>query len=204
MEVPLQELLNTTKVSSSMIPTLNLTEIRCKNYYKILNGNCITEPTGIINWKNKFPDFFTDWGENFSFIYKSTKDNKLRQFLFRLLYRIIMLEVDSLTLVVGLVDSSLISILLKLLQRWLTPIYQGKLESPLIKVNPADDISKPSIFLCRHRTNSTNKSHLTTYYSSHILSMYLRVVYAVTKSISTLIFISLRLRSARTETRSTI
>ena len=90
MEVPLQELLNTTKVSSSMIPTLNLTEIRCKNYYKILNGNCITEPTGIINWKNKFPDFFTDWGENFSFIYESTKDNKLRQFLFRLQHRIIM------------------------------------------------------------------------------------------------------------------
>ena len=29
-------------------------------------------------------------GRNFSFIYKSTKDNKLRQFLFRLLYRIIM------------------------------------------------------------------------------------------------------------------
>ena len=100
-----------------MIPTLNLTEIRCKNYYKILNGNCITKPTGIINWENKFPDFFTDWGENFSFIYKSTKDNKLRQSLFRLPYRIIMLEVDSLTLVVGLVDSSLISILLKLLQR---------------------------------------------------------------------------------------
>ena len=33
-----------------------------------------------------------------------------------------------------LVDSSLISFLLKLLQRWLTPIIQGKLESPLIKV----------------------------------------------------------------------
>ena len=63
MEVPLQELLNTTKVSSSMIPTLNLTEIRCKNYYKILNGNCITEPTGIINWNNKFPDFFSQIGE---------------------------------------------------------------------------------------------------------------------------------------------
>ena len=30
MEVPLQELLNITKVSSSMIPTLNLTEIRWK------------------------------------------------------------------------------------------------------------------------------------------------------------------------------
>lgn len=73
-----------------MIPTLNLTEIRFKNYYTILCGNCINEPTGIKNWKNKFPDFFTDWGENFSFIYKPTKDNKLRQFLFRLLYRIIM------------------------------------------------------------------------------------------------------------------
>ena len=90
MEVPSQELLNTTKMSFSMIYTLNLTEIRFKNYYTILWGNCITEPTGIKNWKNKFPDFFTDWGENFSFIYKSTKDKKLRQFLFRLLHRIIM------------------------------------------------------------------------------------------------------------------
>ena len=68
----------------------------------------------------------------------------------------------------------------------------------------ADDISKPSIFLCRHRTISTSESRLTTYYSSHILSKHLRVVYAVTKSISSLIFISLRLRSARTETRSAI
>ena len=41
---------------------------------------------------------------------------------------------NSLTLVVGLVDSSLISFLLKLLQRGLTLIYQGKLASPLIKV----------------------------------------------------------------------
>ena len=72
------------------------------------------------------------------------------------------------------------------------------------KSDTADDISKPSIFLCRHRTISTSESRLTTYYSSHILSMHLRVVYAVTKSIYTLIFISLRLRSARTETRSTI
>ena len=90
MEVPSQELLNTTKISFSMIPTLNLTEIRFKNYYTILCGNCINEPTGIKNWKNKFPDFFTDWAENFSFIYKPTKDNKLRQFLFRLLHWIIM------------------------------------------------------------------------------------------------------------------
>ena len=46
------------------------------------------EPTGIKNWKNNFPDYFTDWEKRFSFIYKSTKDNKLRQFSFRLLHRI--------------------------------------------------------------------------------------------------------------------
>ena len=62
--------------------------MRCKNYYKILSGNGITEPTGIKNWKNNFPDYFTDWEKKFSFIYKSTNDNKLRQFSFRLLHRI--------------------------------------------------------------------------------------------------------------------
>ena len=80
----------------------------------------------------------------------------------------------------------------------------GKTRVSAYKGVTADDISKPSIFLCRHRTISTSESRLTTYYSSHILSKHLRVVYAVTKSISSLIFISLRLRSARTETRSTI
>ena len=64
--------------------------MRCKDYYKILNGNSFTEPTGIKNWKNNYPDHFTDWGKHFSLIYKSTKDNKLRQFSFRLLHRIIM------------------------------------------------------------------------------------------------------------------
>ena len=33
IEVPSQELLHTTKISSSMIPTLDLTKMRCKNYY---------------------------------------------------------------------------------------------------------------------------------------------------------------------------
>jgi len=64
--------------------------MRCKNYDKVLNGNCITEPTGIKNWKNKFPDIFTGWKNKYSFIYPSTaKDNKLKQFSFRLLHRIV-------------------------------------------------------------------------------------------------------------------
>ena len=62
----------------------------CKSYYKILNGNCITEPTGIKHWKNNFPDYFKDWRKKFALIYKSTKDNRLRQFSLRILHRIIM------------------------------------------------------------------------------------------------------------------
>ena len=46
-----------------------------------------------------------------------------------------MLELIPLTLVCGLVDSSLFTFLLKLLQWGLASINQGKLESPLIKVS---------------------------------------------------------------------
>ena len=94
IEIPSQEVLNTAKLSSSATATPDLSEMRCKNYYKILSGNGITEPTGIEKWKNNFPDYFTDWGKKFSFIYKSTKDNKLRQFSFRLLHRITMTKKD--------------------------------------------------------------------------------------------------------------
>ena len=79
IEIPSQEVLNTAKLSSSAIATPDLSEMRHKNYYKILSGNGTTEPTGIKKGKNNFPDYFTDWGRKFSFIYKSTKDNKLRQ-----------------------------------------------------------------------------------------------------------------------------
>ena len=65
IEIPSQEVLNTAKLSSSAIATPDLSKMRCKNYYKILSGNDITEPTGIKKWKNNFPDYFTDWGKNF-------------------------------------------------------------------------------------------------------------------------------------------
>ena len=43
----------------------------------VVNGNCITEPTGMKNRKNN-TDVFTDWNSKFSFIYSSTaKDNKI-------------------------------------------------------------------------------------------------------------------------------
>ena len=60
---------------------------------------------------------------------------------------LLVLEVNSLTLVVGLVDPSLISFLLKLLQRGLASIYQEKIRVSAYNGDTADDICKPSIFL---------------------------------------------------------
>ena len=39
--------------------------------------------------KEHFPNSFLDWRSNFTKIYQITKDNKLRQFLFKILHRII-------------------------------------------------------------------------------------------------------------------
>ena len=63
--------------------------MRCKHYYKILNKNPTVEPTGIKTWKVNFADTHKEWKNKFSFVYQSTRDNKLRQFSFRLLHRII-------------------------------------------------------------------------------------------------------------------
>ena len=69
-------------------PSLSLAKMRCKHYYKLFNENCIIVPTGVKAWEQLFPDSFVSWKANFQKIYKITKDNKLRQFLFKLLHRI--------------------------------------------------------------------------------------------------------------------
>ena len=69
--------------------TLDLANMRCKHYYKLFNENCINVPSGIKKWKDKFPEDITEWRNKFSFIYRSSRDNKLRQFSFKLLHRII-------------------------------------------------------------------------------------------------------------------
>jgi len=45
--------------------------------------------TGVKKWKDKFPNDFVDWRNKFLHIYQSPKDNKLRQFSFKLLHRTI-------------------------------------------------------------------------------------------------------------------
>jgi len=64
---PSNESLNTTMVSFfPRSAPVDLTEMRCKNYYKIFNEKCTIEPTGVKNWKIKIPDFFANWKNNFS------------------------------------------------------------------------------------------------------------------------------------------
>ena len=70
--------------------------MRCTDYYKILNKNPTIEPTGIKTWKVNFADTYTEWKNKFSFIYQSTSDNKLRQFSFRLLHRILVTKKELL------------------------------------------------------------------------------------------------------------
>jgi len=69
--------------------TLSLSKMRCKHYYQLFNECSVSEPTGIKKWKEKFPNNFIDWKSNFARIYQITKDNKLRQFLFKILHRVI-------------------------------------------------------------------------------------------------------------------
>ena len=97
-EAPSHELLNTTTVSlfpagSSIV---DLPDMRCKHCYKILNKNRTIEPTGIKTWKVNFADTYREWKNKFSLIYQSTSDNKLRQFSFRLLHRILVTKKELL------------------------------------------------------------------------------------------------------------
>ena len=65
-EVSSQTLLRNSTVSISSESThIDLAEMRCKHYYKILSKNS-TEPTSIKTWKINFADAFTEWQTKFS------------------------------------------------------------------------------------------------------------------------------------------
>ena len=67
---------------------LVLTKFRCKNYFKLFIEILDTEPSAIRSCKKYFPEL-PDWSNCFVDIYKSSKDNKLRQFSFKVMHRII-------------------------------------------------------------------------------------------------------------------
>lgn len=65
--------------------TSDLAWARCKNYYQLFNNHSCIIPRGIKKWQEEFPEIFVDWFNKFQNIYRFTRDNKLRQFCFRLL-----------------------------------------------------------------------------------------------------------------------
>ena len=63
--------------------TLVLPKLRCKDYYRLFIEKLATEPSAIQSWKKYFPKV-NNWKKCFAEIYKSSKDNKLRQFSLKL------------------------------------------------------------------------------------------------------------------------
>ena len=68
--------------------TIVLNKFRCKHYYSLFIEKLVSEPSAVRAWKKIFSDL-PDWGDCFVNIYKSSKDNKIRQFTFKVVHRII-------------------------------------------------------------------------------------------------------------------
>ena len=69
--------------------TLNLKKTFCKQFYKLFVEEINTEPTAIKSGQKKCPEVADNWVNCIQNNYKITRDNKLRQFYFKLLHRIL-------------------------------------------------------------------------------------------------------------------
>ena len=69
--------------------TIVLTKFRCENYYSLFIEKLVSEPSSVRAWKKGFSEL-SDWGDCFVNIYsESSPKNKLRQFTFKVVHRII-------------------------------------------------------------------------------------------------------------------
>ena len=68
--------------------TIVLNKFPCKNYYSLFIEKLVSEPSAVRAGKKIFSEL-PDWGDCFVNIYKSSKDNKRRQFTFKVVHRII-------------------------------------------------------------------------------------------------------------------
>lgn len=69
--------------------TIRLSKMRCKDYYSLLQAKWETQPTSVQSWSKHYPPFANKWKILFKKISKMSADNKLRQFSFKLLHRIL-------------------------------------------------------------------------------------------------------------------
>ena len=71
--------------------TIMLTKLRCRDYYKLFQDKMKNEtiPAAIKAWSKRFPNQSQDWNKSFENIYHTTADNKLGEFTFKLIHRIL-------------------------------------------------------------------------------------------------------------------
>ena len=86
--IPLLDVSAKVVYNASNELVIDLSEARCKNHYYLFSNNeKFVVPSGILKWQEKFPEKIDDWRQKLQTIYNSTRDNKLRQFSFRLFHR---------------------------------------------------------------------------------------------------------------------
>ena len=87
---PLDSYLNDPNVFQlSEGKNISLSKMRCKDYYLSFRSNLKDEPTSVKTWARYYPPFANKWEEFFKDVYCLSRDNKLKQFSFKLLHRIL-------------------------------------------------------------------------------------------------------------------
>ena len=66
-----------------------LNKMRCKDYYALFQEKAEIIPTSVKSWSKKYPNVADKWKELFHNIPRLSIDNKLKQFSFKLLHRIL-------------------------------------------------------------------------------------------------------------------
>ena len=69
--------------------TLNFKKTFCKKFYKLFVEEIKIESTAMKSWRKNCPEVVDNWVNCIQNNYKITRDNKLRQFYFKLLHRIL-------------------------------------------------------------------------------------------------------------------
>ena len=69
--------------------SINLEKFRCKQFYNLLMEKQTSVPAAVKSWGRNYPNIANQWDSSIRNIYQITCDNKLRQFSFKLLHRIL-------------------------------------------------------------------------------------------------------------------
>jgi len=69
--------------------SLKLMKTSCKQFYKLFTENISIEPTAVTTWRKHCTVVADKWEQCIESNYKIARDNKLKQFYFKLLHRIL-------------------------------------------------------------------------------------------------------------------